>query len=148
MVQKRHPRSKTVSTRLRLGHVTKRKPASAKAYTACRSLQSAKAVVEFLGLSYSQVGTEYGRLLNVRAPSRQSVYKMISARHLSDDLLQVLGQLLSNRLTRMCEETIGIAIMQNSPLHVRPYRYCNDCGEMYAIDRPDVKRCPKCRRGQ
>ncbi|CAG0954380.1 hypothetical protein GPROT1_00329 [Gammaproteobacteria bacterium] len=134
-------RSKPVSTRIRNYGVTKRKPASAKAYTACRSLQSPKAVIDFLGLSYSQAGAEYARLMGGRSATRQSVYKALSAKRISDDWLEVLGQLISNRLTRLCGETIGITIVQNSPMHVVPWRYCDDCGSMYAIDRPDVKRC-------
>lgn len=77
--------------------------------------------------------------------SRQAVYKELVKPWISDDMLMVLGQLISNHLTRICGETIGIDIIQNSPMRVTPYRYCDDCHKMYAIDRPDVKRCKKCR---
>lgn len=147
MNPRRHSRSKTDTATLHRHAVPTRKPASTIAYTACRSLQSGKAVIDFLGLSYSEFGAEYSRLLGGRAMSRQAVYKMLAGRLLTDNVLQVLGQLLSNRLTRLCGETIGVAILQNSPMRVIAYRYCNDCGAMYAIDRPDVKRCTKCRKG-
>lgn len=139
-------RSDNVTRTLHVNGVTKRKPASAKAFTACRSLQSAKAVLEFLGLSYSQFGIEYSRLAGGRQLSRQSVYKMVTAKRLSDDMLQVIGQLVSNRLTRICNETIGVSIMQNSPLMIVAYRRCDECQALYAIDRPDVRRCKKHRR--
>ena len=144
--QKRHPRSRTVVPTLRRHSVTKRQPASAKAYTACRSLQSPRAALEFLGLSYSEFGIEYSRLVGGHAFSRQSVYKMLNARLLTDNALQVLGQLLSNHLTRICGETIGVSIMQNSPMHVSAYRRCNDCGDLYEIDRPNTQRCSRCRK--
>lgn len=135
---------KSVSPRLRRHAVPKRKLASTIAYTSCRSLESAKAVIDFLGLSYSEFGSEYARLIGGRPASRQAVYKMLSAKLLTDSVLQVLGQLLSNRLTRLCGETIGINIIQNSPMHVSAYRRCDDCKALYAIERPNTRRCPKC----
>jgi hypothetical protein len=132
--------------KLRRQGVPKRKPASAVAYTSCRSLQSARAVIDFLGLSYAELGSEYARLNGGRPLSRQAVYKLLSAQRLSDNALQALGQLLSNRLTRMCGQTIGVTIVQNSPMKITAYCYCDDCRAMYAIDRPNVRRCPKCRK--
>lgn len=143
---KRHSRSKSVVATIHRTAVPKRKPASTVAYVACRSLQSAKAVIDFLGLSYSEFGAEYSRLIGGHSLSRQAVYKMLNAPRLTDNVQQALGQLLSNHLTRLCREEIGISIMQNSPLRITAYRHCSDCGDWYAIDRPDVKRCPKCRR--
>jgi hypothetical protein len=146
MTKNSRSRSKPVSTKSRPRVVPARKPASTRAYTACRPLQSVKSVIEFLGLSYSQVGAEYGRLLGGRAITRQAIYKMISGKRISDDLAEVLGQLVSNRLTKICGETIGVTVIQNSPLKITPYRYCDACGHLYAIDRPNVKRCPRCRK--
>jgi hypothetical protein len=146
MTKNRRSRSKTVSTKPRPCVVPECKPASTKAYTACRPLQSIKSVIDFLGLSYSQVGAEYGRLLGGRAITRQAIYKMISGKRISDDLAEVLGQLVSNRLTKICGETIGVTVIQNSPLKITPHRYCSTCGTMYAIDRPNAKNCPRCRK--
>src|SRR5512138_1249006 len=137
---------KSVARRVRNGRVPKRLKPSAKALAVCRTLESTKAILDFLGISYSQAGAEYARLMGGRSAARQSVHRSLSAKHISDDWLQVLGQLLSNRLTRICGETIGIAIVQNSPMHVTAYRYCNDCGRMYAIDLPNATRCKKCRK--
>jgi hypothetical protein len=147
MAPKRPSRSRTVSARLHRASVPKRKPASAKAYTACRSLQSARAAIDFLGLSYSEFGAEYSRLLgSARSLSRQAVYKMLNAPRLTDNAQQVLGQLLSNHLTHLCGEEIGITIVQNSPMHVTAYRHCDNCRSLYALDRPDLRRCPRCRK--
>lgn len=112
---------------------------------ACRPLESARAVIEFLGLSYSEVGAEYGRLMGGKPISKQAVYKIINAPRLNEAMLQVLGQLISNRLTRTCGLTVGVQMIQNSPLHVIPYLPCASCGELYPIDRPGVRHCLKCR---
>lgn len=146
MANKQHSRSRNVVSKLRHNRVPTRQPASTRAYRACRALECPKAVLEFLGISYSEAGQEYARLIGGKAGSRQAVYKALNGKRLSDDWSQVLGQLLSNHLTRICREPIGIDIMQNSPMHVTPYRYCDDCGSLYAIDRPDVRRCKKCRK--
>lgn len=145
MTKNGHSRLSHDSPRLRAHNVPKRQPASTRAYKACRPLQSPKAILDLLGLSYSQVGSEYARITGGRQMSRQAVYKALVKPWISDDMLLVLGQLISNHLTRICGETIGIDIIQNSPMRVTPYRYCDDCRKMYAIDRPDVKRCKKCR---
>lgn len=136
---------KSVTGRVRNGHAPRRLKASAQAMAVCRTLESPKAILDFLGISYSQAGAEYARLMGGRSAARQSVYRSLSAKRMSDDWLQVLGQLISNRLTRICGETIGVSIVQNSPMHVTPYRYCNDCGKLYAIDEPHALRCRKCR---
>lgn len=140
-----HSRYSGVARGLRTNGVPTRNQASHIAFITCRTFQSAKCVLEFLSLSYSQLGIEYSRLIGGRQLPRQAVYKMLNAKRINDDMLQVLGQLISNRLTRICGETIGISIMHNSPMIITAYRHCDDCGKMYALDRPDVKRCKKCR---
>jgi hypothetical protein len=112
---------------------------------ACRPLDSASAVIEFLGLSYSEVGMEYGRVSGLNQISKQAVYKMLKAPRVNDAMLNTLGQLISNRLTKACGVTVGIQMIQNSPLHVIPYIPCAACGELYPIDRPGVRHCPDCR---
>jgi hypothetical protein len=140
-VRRRIDRHSTV----RHASVPKRQPASTKAFTACKPLDSARAVIEFLGLSYSEVGVEYGRLSGFKPISKQAVYKMLTLPRVNDAMLNTLGQLISNRLTRSCGVTVGVQMIQNSPLHVIPYIPCAACGELYPIDRPGVRHCPDCR---
>lgn len=146
MAKNRQSRSQHVSATIRPHRVTKRKLASTVSFTVCRSLETPKAALDWLGITYSQAGSEYARLMSGRPQTRQSVYKALAGKRLSDDWMQVIGQLISNRLTRICGETIGVVIMQNSPLKIMSYRYCDDCRAMYAIDRPDTRRCPRCRK--
>lgn len=146
MTKNHYPRSKQVSTRIRRGSVPMRKQASTIAFTILRAIETPKSALEVLGMSYSDFGLEYIRLLGGHSMTRQAVYKMLNAARVSDNALQVLGQLLSNHLTRICHEDIAIEIVQNSPLHITAYRHCDDCGAWYAIDRPDVKRCKKHRK--
>jgi hypothetical protein len=145
MAKKRHSQQTDRKSTLHHASVPKRQPASTKAFAACRSLESPRAVIDFLGFSYSDVGSEYGRITGSKPVSKQAIYKMISAPRISDGLLQTLGQLVSNRLTRMCGVTVGVTILQNSPLHVTPFINCPTCREMFPIDRPGVRNCPRCR---
>jgi hypothetical protein len=123
-----------------------RQPASTKAFVACKSLQSVKSIIDFLGLSYSEVGSEYGRLTNSKPISKQAVYKMTQAPRVNDGMLFTLGTLISNRLTLLCGVEVGINIGQNSPLHVTPYLRCTTCHDRFAVDRPGVRHCPDCRK--
>jgi|WetSurMetagenome_2_1015567.scaffolds.fasta_scaffold689497_2 hypothetical protein len=145
MAKKRHSPQIDRHSTLRLASVPKRQPASTRAYLACRSLESAKAVIEFLGLSYSEVGKEYGRITGGAPISKQAIYKKVSSKFLDDGMLLTLGQLLSNRLTLKCGTEVAIDIAQNSPLVVTPLIHCSTCGDWYRIDRPGVRNCPRCR---
>lgn len=130
-----------------LGHTEPTYESQEIAYYACESITTPNQVINFLGMSYRKIGIEFGRIKKYAPLPEGLVFDSLSKNPPNLALLQVLGQLLSNRLTRLCGETIGVAILQNSPMRVIAYRYCNDCGAMYAIDRPDVKRCTKCRKG-
>jgi hypothetical protein len=109
-------------------------------------LRDAKSVIEFLGLSYSEVGIEYGRITGGGKVSKQAVYKKVNAKFLDDGMLLTLGQLMSNRLTVKCGTDVAVSIAQNSPLTITPLLHCATCGDWYQIDRPGVRNCLKCRQ--
>lgn len=146
MPSKRPRRQSNSSPWIRNASVPRRKPASTMAFMACRSLNCAQAVHAMLGFSLSDAGIELSRLLGRPKPmTKQAVYKMLRSNNIGADILQAYGQMVSNFLSKSIGVDVGITVNANSPWHITPWLRCEACRDFYAVDKPGVVHCPKCR---
>lgn len=146
MTQKRKPGRSRMSRRISHSASHTRPGASVTPLMACRSLRTAKAAREWIGLSLSEMADEVRRLVGERlagAVNKQKIDRWEKTNRMPPKVRFAYGTLLANELTDQLGRDVGVSIKANSPWRITAWGWCA-CGAAVELRRADRKRCPKC----
>jgi hypothetical protein len=106
-----------------------------------KSIRSVKTAIQFLELSYTEVGIEVARLAKRSYPySKQRVYDWVCGDAITKQVVKAFGTLLATAMTSRAGRKIGVTIKTNSPWRVTAYGQC-ECGEYFQLRHARHRRC-------
>jgi hypothetical protein len=141
------PRKKTVEPTVVFHGVLTGQLRSTDLLTTLRAVRTGKQAREWLGLTLKDLGEA---LAKTHEAARESAYSKQYISQLENghkpylpDIRAGIARLMTDRIFKLTNETIGVSIRINSPWHIKLWRMCDTHGR-FELKRSNQKRCPKC----